>query len=298
MPRRSFQAVFGTVALLASMTGSSLAGEPFESLGFLKLPADATIDAVSAVAVDAAGRVYVLQRGNPPVLAFDQNRTYVKGWGAGLFKVPHGLRIDADGNVWTTDNGNHVLRKFSPDGELLATLGEVGKPMAGGNGFRSPDDVVFDSRGNLYVADAGNARIVKLSPEGRHLAAWGKKGKGPGEFATPHSLAIDADDRIYVGDRGNARIQVFSPAGEHLADWTGFGNPFGLVFFGDELIASEGDKHLLARFNRDGKLLGTWGSPQQLQLPHLMAAAPGGVLFVAEVNGKRVQLLRRPPAHP
>jgi len=267
--------------------------DAFESVGFLPLPTNIELGAVSAVAVDAADQIYVLHRGNPPILAFDAELDYVRGWGTGMFKVPHGLRIDPQGHVWTTDNGNHVLRKFSPDGELLLTLGTEGKPQAGADGFRSPDDLVFDSQGNIFVADAGNGRIVKLDASGKFLMAFGKKGKGPGEFATAHSLAIDSEDHIYVGDRGNQRVQVFTSSGEHLADWTGLGNPFGLIFFGDELIAAEGDKHVLGRFNRDGKLLGTWGSPETLKLPHLMATNSRGVLFVSEVNGQRVQLLRR-----
>ena len=275
------------------LCASPLRAEVFESIGFLPLPDSVQIGAMSAVAVDAGDRIYVLHRGEPPVLAFDSELEFIKGWGTGLFKVPHGLRIDPQGHVWTTDNGNHVLRKFSPDGDLLQTVGTEGQPQSGAAGFRAPDDIVFDSQGQMYVADAGNGRVVKLDAGGKFLTSWGKKGKGPGEFATAHSLAIDAQDRIYVGDRGNQRVQVFTSSGEHLADWTGMGNPFGLCFWDEELIAAEGDKHLLGRFDRDGKLLGTWGSPETLKLPHLMATNSRGVLFVSEVNGQRVQLLRR-----
>ncbi len=282
----------GSLLCIAMLVSSvrAFAAEPFVSAGFLELPSDAQIDAVSAVAVDAQDRIYVLQRGMPPVLAFDAAGKFVRGWGQGLFKVPHGLRIDRAGHVWTTDNGNHVLRKFSRDGELLATLGTVGEPGASGTGaFRAPDDLVFDSQGTIYVADSGNARIAKLDPQGKFLLQWGKKGKEPGQFATAHSLAIDKDDHIYVGDRGNERIQIFDTSGQHLATWSGFGNPFGLLVLGDELLASEGDKHQIVHLNRAGKITATWGTPETLKLPHLMAATSKGELLVAEVNGKRVQ---------
>jgi streptogramin lyase len=267
------------------------AADPYVSAGFLEMPADAQIDAVSAVAVDAQDRIFVLQRGTPPVLAYDASGKFVRGWGADLFKVPHGLRIDRDGHVWTTDNGNHLLRKFSPDGKLLETLGE---PAASATGaFRAPDDLVFDSKGNIYVADSGNARIAKLDPQGKFLMQWGKKGKEPGQFATAHSLAIDNDDRIYVGDRGNERVQVFDTKGELLAVWRGFGNPFGLIVIGDEVLASEGDKHQIVHLDRKGDITATWGTPDTLKLPHLMAMTSKGELLVAEVNGKRVQRFRR-----
>jgi DNA-binding beta-propeller fold protein YncE len=248
---------------------------------------------MSAVAVDADDRIFVLHRGEPPLAAFDAQGNFVRAWGQGMFKVPHGLRVDRDGNIWTTDNGNHVLRKFNREGRLLATLGVENKAAAGKEGFRAPDDVVFDSKGNIYVADSGNGRIAKLNADGAFLLEWGKKGKETGQFATAHDLAIDKQDRIFVGDRGNKRIQVFDTNGKHLATWDGFGNPFGLLVVGNELLASEGDIHKIFHLDLEsGKVTASWGDPQMLLLPHLMAVNAKGVLFVAEVNGKRVQMFK------
>lgn len=284
------------VAFCCAALSSVDAADPFTSNGFLTIPESVKLDAVSAVAVDAKDRIYVLQRGEAPLLQFAADGSFVRSWGKGLFKVPHGLRIDREGHIWTTDNGNHVLRKFSSDGELLATIGTEGKAASGADGFRAPDDLVFDSHGNYYVADSGNARIAKFDPSGIFLLQWGKKGKGPGEFATAHGLAIDAEDRIYVADRGNQRVQVFESNGQHLADWSGFGNPFGLIVIGHELLASEGDKHHIVHMNRQGEITATWGTPETLKLPHLMAVTSQGELLVAEVNGKRIQRFVRTAA--
>jgi len=273
---------------------AATAADPFVSAGFLKFPDEVKLGAVSGVAVDSQDHIYVLQRGEPPLLAFDAEGTYLHGWGQGLFKVAHGLRVDRNDNVWTTDNGNHVLRKFSRDGKLLATLGSEGKPAGGKDGFRAPDDLVFDSAGNMYVADSGNARIVKLTPEGEFLTQWGSKGKLPGQFATAHALAIDRQDRIYVADRGNKRVQVFDGAGQSLAEWSGFGNPFGILVVGDELLASEGDVHKIFHLDAAGKIAASWGDPATLKLPHLMALNSKGTLFVCEVDGHRVQMFKRP----
>lgn len=269
------------------------AADPYVSVGFLEFPEEVELGAVSAVAVGPQDRIYVLHRGEPPLVEFRPEGTYVRGWGQGLFKVPHGLRVDRKGHIWTTDNGNHVLRKFSREGKLLATLGVEGKPASGKDGFRAPDDLVFDSQGNLFIADSGNGRIVKLSPEGEYLAEWGKKGKDSGQFATAHGLAIDNSDRIYVADRGNKRVQVFDVTGKHLANWSGFGNPFGLIVVGDELLASEGDIHKIFHLDATGKVVAQWGSPETLKLPHMMAVDSQGTLYVAEVNGQRVQKFRR-----
>ena len=287
------RAIAVPLAIAAYCWASSLAAEPYVSRGFVKFPAEVEVGAVSGVAVDARDQVFVLQRGKQPLVMFDRDGKFVLAWGDGLFKVPHGLRVDKEGHIWTTDNGNHVLRKFDSAGKLLTTLGIEGKPGGGESGFRAPDDLVFDSRGNIYVADSGNSRIAKLSPEGKFLLQWGSKGQKSGQFATAHSLAIDPQDRIYVGDRGNKRIQVFDSSGKHLADWDGFGNPFGLLVVGDELLASEGDIHKIFHLNMEGRITASWGSPDTLQLPHLMAVDSRGTLYVAEVNGKRVQKFAR-----
>src|SRR5262245_50787374 len=281
-------------AACLALAAISFAPDPYRSTGFLKFPAEVEVGPMSAVAVDPQDRIFVLHRGEPPLVAFDGQGNFTRAWGQGLFKVPHGLRVDREGNIWTTDNGNHVLRKFNHEGRLLATLGVEGQASGGKEGFRAPDDLVFDSRGNIYVADSGNGRIAKLAADGRFMLEWGKKGKETGQFATAHGLAIDSQDRIYVADRGNQRVQVFDSNGKHLANWGGFGNPFGLLVVGDELLASEGDIHKIFHLNlKSGQFTASWGDPQSLLLPHLMAVNSKGLLYVAEVNGKRVQMFSR-----
>jgi sugar lactone lactonase YvrE len=153
------------IAMSAVHCAGVAAGDRYVSRGFVKFPAEIEVGAVSAVAVDKEDNVFVLQRGKEPLLMFDKDGKFIRAWGAGLFKVPHGLRVDHGGRIWTTDNGNHVLRRFDREGKLLTTLGTEGKLGSGESAFRAPDDLVFNSRGDLFVADSGNSRVVKLSPE-------------------------------------------------------------------------------------------------------------------------------------
>lgn len=229
----------------------------------------------------------------PPLLVLDGQHKLIAGWGKGEFKTPHGLRVDAKHNVWVTDNARHVVYRMSPDGKVTLTLGTLDKGGAGPTNLKSPDDLVFDSKGLIYVADAGNKRIAKFDADGKYLAQWGKGGKEPGQFATAHGLAIDSKDRIYVADRGNKRVQVFTTEGEFLAAWTEAGNPFGLLVTPEGLIVADGDAHRLTLLDFDGKSLGGWGDKESLKLPHLMDIRADGMVYVTEVDGKRIQLFRR-----
>jgi len=270
------------------------AADPYRSEGFVEIPSSVELGAVSSVALGPTGQVYVLHRGEPPLLAFDKNGKYTHGWGQGTFEVAHGLRVDSDGNIWATDNKLHLLWRFSPDGKVLKTIGENGVAGNDGTHFRSPDDLVFATNGDMYIADAGNGRIVRLGADGKFLSQWGSKGKGESQFAAAHGIAIDSRDRIYVADRGNNRIQVFSKEGKFIAAWSGFGNPFGAIVVDDELLVSDGDVHTISHLSlKDGKLSTQWGTPETLQLPHLMAYDGKGLLYVTEVNGQRVQIFRK-----
>jgi len=139
-----------------------------------------------------------------------------------------------------------------------------------------------------------NGRIVHLDASGNYLSEWGKKGSAPGEFRIAHGLTIDTRDRIYVADRGNDRVQIFSPDGKLLSVWSGFGNPFGLLIVGTELLVSAADAKAIFHVDVDGNITARWGGSSVLSRPHFMASNHKGELLVAEGNdAKSVQIFSR-----
>jgi DNA-binding beta-propeller fold protein YncE len=251
--------------------------------------------AVSAAAVDAKGQVFIFQRGPVPVLVFDQAGRYLRGWGENGFSSPHGCRVDPDGNLWLTDNGDHRVLKYSPEGKLLLTLGVKGEAGDDATHFNKPTDVAFAPNGDVYVSDGyGNSRVARFTRAGKFVSAWGKKGTAPGEFNLPHSIAIDPQGRVYVADRENARLQVFTAEGKFITQWNEVGNPYGLFLTPDQrLIISDGIAHTVSVYDLQGKRLARFGMQGkefgQLDLPHLLTMDRHGALYVCEVNGKRVQ---------
>jgi DNA-binding beta-propeller fold protein YncE len=287
--------IFPLLILPAILGAPPVEFEP--ALDFLKLPAGVTLGRCSAVAVNSRGEIHLFHRGSHPILCFDAQGNYLRSWGDDVIHTAHGLRIDAKDNVWTTDIGNHRVCKFDSAGKLLMMLG-TGKAGAGHDEFNKPTDVAFGPRGEFYVSDGyGNTRVLKFSPSGALITSWGRPGKGPGEFNLPHSIVVDRQGRILVGDRENNRIQLFDDTGKFLDQWPGFA-PFGLALDKDgQLFVADGRAHKVLRLSDSGQVLEIWGqkgtAAGQFELPHMLACDASGNLLIAEVNGKRLQLLRR-----
>jgi DNA-binding beta-propeller fold protein YncE len=203
-----------------------------------------------AVATDDQDRVFVFNRGEPPVRIFARDGAFLGSWGEGLFVRPHGLFIGPDNAVYCTDDTDHTVRKFTPDGKLLLTLGARGRPsdtgatsldyrtiLRAGPPFHYPTNMALSPAGDIYVSDGyGNARIHKFAPAGRLLFSWGRPGSGPGEFQVPHGIAVDRQGIVYVADRENSRIQLFTPEGGYLAEWTDVARPCQIFIDGDGCI--------------------------------------------------------------
>ena len=94
---------------------------------------------------------------------YDAKGNFVQSLGEGLFLHPHGLRIDADDNLWTTDDGSHLVLKLDPSGDVLLVLGRINTGAEANWLFNKPADVAFGKNGDIYVADGyGNSRVVKF----------------------------------------------------------------------------------------------------------------------------------------
>lgn len=238
---------------------------PYRSLGtWGNLPDGRTWGAVIGVYPDKDGGMWVMERCGQntclgsdlnPIIKFDSEGNYVKSFGKGLFAWPHGFFIDSEGFIWATDASGmwipdaqpfvgqnikkgHTVMKFSPDGELLMTLGEPGVAGNDKNHFNMPSDVAVSKDGGIFVADGhqlrGNNRIVKFTKDGEYILEWGEEGTDLGQFRDPHALAFDSKGKLYVGDRMNNRIQIFDQDGKLLEVWTQFGRPSGIFITDDD----------------------------------------------------------------
>jgi DNA-binding beta-propeller fold protein YncE len=253
----------GDAAAQADMAPVNDLSNPYKwTHGYLRMPVGRSWGAVGAVDVDPDGKsIWVAERcgsdsldprftprgchesSAPPVMKFTPDGVMVRSFGSGLFATPHGIHVDADGNVWVTDApftsagtggaalGHHVT-KFSPDGEIILRLGVPGETGDDQRHFNMPSDVITAPNGDIFVADGhggnSNARIVKFSADGTFLKTWGERGSAPGQFDGPHGLAMDSQGRLFVADRSNNRIQIFDQEGNFLDEWYQFSRLSGI----------------------------------------------------------------------
>jgi DNA-binding beta-propeller fold protein YncE len=266
---------------------------------FFKFPKSMVAGEASGVAVNSHGHIFLFQRTTPMLTEYDAKGNFIQSIGEGLFSHPHGLRIDADDNLWTTDDGNHLVLKLDPSGHVLLVLGRINTGAEANWLFNKPADVAFAKNGDIYVADGyGNSRVVKFDRDGNYIKSWGKFGAGIGEFNLPHAVAIDNQGRVYVGDRENQRIQIFDADGNFIQQWTGIGYPYGLLITPDQHVwMVDGGYDRIVELDPNGKILGAFGEPGhkpgQFAWAHFMALGPDQNIYVADVLNWRFQAFAR-----
>jgi hypothetical protein len=124
---------------------------------------------------------------------------------AARFNAPTGLALDAAGNLFVADTGNHTIRRMAPDGTVTTIAGLAGTAgAADGTGtaalFNSPTGLALGGDGSVYVADAGNSLLRRITADGVVTTITG------GTFNAAAGIAVDEVGTLYVGDTNNHLI--------------------------------------------------------------------------------------------
>ncbi len=268
--------------------------------GWPHYPADMHFEMGSGVAVDASGIVYLFTRdiehwaahplamkdrmGKSSISMFDRDGEYLGKWGPsderGFALGAHTLYIERDGMFWTTDRDGHTVKKYTPDGELLLTLGTFAEWGNDPQHFNGPTAVLVQDNGNIVVADGyWNSRLVWFTGEGEFIRSVGSWGRGPAQFNTPHAITQDSQGRILVADLvgGNFhdymtvpgqiaaqrtqpeadwkhRIQRLDADGSYIDEWTHI-MPLSLATYGNRIYASDRMSNLAILDEDTGEVL-------------------------------------------
>jgi DNA-binding beta-propeller fold protein YncE len=272
-----------------------------------KLPQGMNFGQCSSVAVNSKGNILVFNRGAHALMEFDGRGNYLRSLAQGVFTHPHGLRVDAEDNIWATDGTSHIVVKMNPRGRILMVLGVKGSarewhPAGHLRCFDEPNDVAFGPAGEIYVTQGhgkGESRVLKFDTDGNFIKTWGGEGAGPGQFNVPHSIIADAKGLIYIADRSNQRIQVFDADGAFLRESRHPGTPCGLCLCRDRkhILLAHGHAGKIMKLDLNGNVLGATGGqgkgPNRYGEAHFLALDRKEDIFVADPLNWRVQKLVR-----
>ena len=229
------------------------------------------------------------------------------------FHSPFDIAIDADGNLYVVDTGNHRIRKVTPDGEVSTLAGDGTTSLRDGPleeaRFSWPFGITMDEEGNLFLMDYGNGYIRKISLEEEMVSSF--------VSASGYGLTMGTDGNLYVAHYVEHRILKITPDGT-ISPFVGSGTP-GFVdgtgsaaqFYSPQDITSdaEGNLYVADSFNHSIRKItlagevttlagsGTMGfadgtgSAAQFYSPRGLATDAAGTLYVADTSNHRIRMV-------
>lgn len=268
-------------------------------------PAEGKFNQPRGVALDADGQIFVSDTHNWRIqkLDSDANATFLTQWGnrgGGPFgfNYQRGLAVDRrNGDVVVADTDNHMIAKFTNNGNFLWEKGGFG---TGNSQLANPHSVAVGPDGRIYVPDTQNRRVVVLDQDGNYLYKFGSQGNGDGQFQFPRSITVDpVDESLWVSDSIRGVVQHFSNSGVFLGKFGSLGSADNQLLRAadvevnaDYVFVADVDTHKIKIWTKSGTFVGVGGGGGtqlgQLLNPHGMDIAPDGTLYVAEQTGERI----------
>jgi len=149
-------------------------------------------------------------------------------------REPSGITVDALGNIYISDAGNHRVRRVDAESGIIETVAGTGSDGFSGDGgpateadLNFPWGLFLSEEGDLYIAEFGGNRVRKVDTSGRITTV---AGKGPSGFGlsgfdgdggpatqaslnSPSGVFLDQTGELYIVDWGNNRIRKVDPSG-------------------------------------------------------------------------------------
>jgi NHL repeat len=182
------------------------------------------------VAWDPQGNIFVSDGYvNNRVVKYDKNGRFLAqvgsekaGTGQNELTLPHGIAVDAKGDVYVADRSNHRLQVFDNDLKFKASYDNIGDSwtvcVSPG-----PHQYLFTSNSNPNGNGPGTwdttGEIYKMELDGKILGRFGHASKQPGGFQVVHMMDCRNPNEIFVAEIESWRVQklLLKPAAAKLS---------------------------------------------------------------------------------
>lgn len=191
------------------------------------LAGTAGLSTPTGLALDGAGNLFVTDMNNHTLLRITPAGVMstfaglagtagsIDGTGAAArFNYPYMVAVDASGNLYLSETGNHTIRRITPGGVVTTLAGLAGAAgLTDGTGsaarFNMPTGIAVDGSGNLFVGDMNNNSIRKITPAGAVTTL------ALSTFLNwPRGLAFDpAGNLLVAADQGQAVYSIETTTG-------------------------------------------------------------------------------------
>ena len=209
----------------------------------------ATLNGPYSVALDTSGNIYIADSGNNCIRKVTVSTgviTTVAGNGIEGYvsdnvaatstplNDPQDLAVDASGNIFIADSGNHRIRKVTASTGIITTIAGSSKVASGVKSsiateyyLSQPKSVALDSAGNVYIANGyffdscvfkvtvstGIISVVAgIDPQALGAVGYDEDNilATKASLSYPREIAFDASDNMFINDDSGSRIRRVS----------------------------------------------------------------------------------------
>lgn len=169
----------------------------------------------SAIAIDAAGRGWIVELGAGTLACIDLERATTTRVGAGTLRTPRDVAVDAEGRLLVAEIGTHQVLRLDERGRVVESLGApIERGPADEEGvLNGPRSLAVALDGSILVAELGAARVTRLASDGTWLETV------VSGFVSPRTLRVGPDGRFAVADVVRGDVSVYDARGALLTTY-------------------------------------------------------------------------------
>jgi len=305
---RRVDAETGIITTVAGTAG-------FTSFGDYGPATKAGLEGPIGVAVDSGGNIFIADNKNQRIRKVDAVTniiTPVAGNGSASYSgdngpameaglnIPSGIAVDAAGNLYIQDTGNHRIRKVAAGSGVITTV------VGGASGDNGPATaavlnaiagIAVDGMSNVYVSDATANRVAKIAA-GTHVITTvaggvrgfsGDGGPAAGAGLNPRGVAVDSADNVYIADSSDQRTRKVDAASGTITSIETSRFPIGVaVDASDNVYMTDSVETALRKIAAGTGTTTVTAVFLPIDSPGLAADAAGNV-YIAEAKMHRIE---------